>query len=193
LGLRLIATAVTAILSLALLVFLFYRLKKRRMQQLEESGAALRTSLSSLNGVHGDLTSSMAHLSRQPPTTVSEGENQSPVYLVWKMPTVSPEAPPPYTEAPAQQSEEQRAEDSEPGQQETIGLLAFTASAPVHDLEDQEQVRSSTDTLNSDLLGRGTPPPSYSEVLAAISTHHLDETATEDFAISLVPGNITNI
>ncbi len=73
------------------------------------------------------------------------------------------------------------------------GLLAFTASAPVHDLEDQEQVRSSTDTLNSDLLGRGTPPPSYSEVLAAISTHHLDETATEDFAISLVPGNITNI
>lgn len=34
LGLRLVATAVTAVLSLALLAFLFYRLKRRRLDRL---------------------------------------------------------------------------------------------------------------------------------------------------------------
>jgi hypothetical protein len=54
-----------------------------------------------------------------------------------------------------------------------------------------ERVRSSTDTLNSDLLGRGTPPPSYAEVLAAISVNRLDESADEELALSIAQGNVS--
>ena len=88
LGLRLVATAITAILSLALLTFLFYRLRRRRLDRLagtkmkvnfcsnefiflplvchglDEGGDAPSTSsLTMFNEFHSDLTST-GHLSR---------------------------------------------------------------------------------------------------------------------------------
>jgi len=126
----------------------------------------------------------MGHLSRQPHHLLTDGENHSPVYLMWKLPTAAPEAPPPYTVTAGQTGTMQNSDERDNDHHETIGLLS-APSAPARDLEEVERVRSSTDTLNSDLLGRGTPPPSYAEVLAAISVNRLDESADEELALSI--------
>jgi len=175
LGLRLIATAITAVLSLALLSFLFYRLRRRRMDrhngchELEvEDIHGSNSSMASLNDIHGDLTST-GHLSRQPPTALSTGEHQSPTYLTWKQPTAVLDAPPPYSETPNQPATENE-------QQETTGLLAVPLTAFTSESgEVVHLARRSNDTLNSDMLGAGTPPPSYAEVLAYISTETIDQ------------------
>lgn len=181
LGFRLVATAITAVLSLALLVFLFYRLKRRRARRHsachEMEGDTIPSS-SIVSYDHGDLTSSTGHLSRQPQPLINLGEHQSPMCVMWKLPSSSAtDYPPPYSENPTNRL---TIEDHETIR-ETTSLLAVP-SAPSNDLVNDAPlshvslVRRSNDTLDSgDFLDAGTPPPSYAEVLASISTTAMNE------------------
>ncbi|EFX79752.1 hypothetical protein DAPPUDRAFT_304342 [Daphnia pulex] len=180
LGLRLIATAVTAVLSLALLAFLFYRLKRRRVRNHSachelEGDTIPSSSIASFD--HGDLTSSTGHLSRQPQPLMNLGENQSSIYMMWKLPNSSvTDNPPPYSENPSNRLVIEESENS----RETTSLLVVP-SAPSNDLVETPMshtlmLRRSNDTLDSsDFLDAGTPPPSYAEVLACISTPAMNE------------------
>jgi len=175
-GLRLIATAITAVLSLALLSFLFYRLRRRRLDRLNgchelevEDPNPSTSSMASFNDIHGDLTST-GHLSRQPPNPLNASEHQSPTYLTWKQPTTVPDAPPPYSETPNQPVAENEEQETTTGLL-TVPLTAFTNESG----EVVHLARRSNDTLNSDMLGAGTPPPSYDEVFAYNSTESIDQ------------------
>jgi len=169
-------TAITTVLSLALLTFLFYRLRRRRLDRLSgchelevEDMNPSTSSMASFNDIHGDLTST-GHLSRQPPNMLNGGEHQS-TYLTWKQPTAVADAPPPYSETPHQPLPEDE-------QRETMGLLAVPLTAFTNAAGEVVHLAGrSTDTLNSDMLGAGTPPPSYAEVLACISTETVDQSA----------------
>lgn len=176
LGLRLIATAVTAVLSLALLAFLFYRLRRRRVRRhsdCHEADATMMPSSSMASFEHGDLTSSTGHLSRQPQPMINN--HQSPLYLMWKVPTttVGNDNPPPY----ATRNDGRPLVDDE--RQESMGLLSVP-TAPSEDLEDVAvvSVRRSNGTLNSEFLDAGTPPPSYAEVIASCSIQNLNHVIT---------------
>lgn len=61
-----------------------------------------------------------------------------------------------------------------------VPLTAFTNESG----EVVHLARRSNDTLNSDMLGAGTPPPSYAEVLAYISTESIDQSG----AVLVNPG-----
>ena len=69
------------------------------------------------------------------------------------------------------------------------GLLSSSSVPSVDDpfIADPGPVRSNTGTLNSDVLRRGTPPPSYAEVLASISTYDISGCAEEQPLATAVP------
>lgn len=144
-------------------------------------------------------------INRQPQPLINLGEHQSPICVMWKLPSSSAtDNPPPYSENP---SSHQTMEDSENIRETTckkiqinitcgmkgifsyliIGLLAVP-SAPADDLVNDipishvSMVRRSNDTLDSDdFLDAGTPPPSYAEVLACNSTPAINE-SEENFS-----------
>ena len=66
-----------------------------------------------------------------------------------------------------------------------VPLTAFTSESG----EVVHLARRSNDTLNSDMLGAGTPPPSYAEVLAYISTETIDQPG----AVFANPGQLIHI
>lgn len=121
------------------------------------------------------------------------GEQQSSVYMMWKLPSSSvTDNPPPYSENP---SNNMTTDEGDPRETTskitqhgffpsiwfiyffndcTLGLLVVP-SAPSNDVVEELpnhvlMVRRSNGTLDSDdFLDAGTPPPSYAEVLACIS------------------------
>ena len=64
----------------------------------------------------------------------------------------------------------------------TVPLTAFTNESG----EVVHLARRSNDTLNSDMLGAGTPPPSYDEVFAYNSTESIDQSV----AVLVNPGQL---
>ncbi len=147
---------------------------------------------------------------RQPQPLMNLGENQSSIYMMWKLPSSSvTDNPPPYSENPSNRLTIEESENSRETTSKNrycslirltlnilfhvVGLLV--PSAPSNDLVGETpmshllMVRRSNDTLNStDFLDAGTPPPSYAEVLACISTPSMNEM---EGGASTVRGNVS--
>ncbi|XP_022914781.1 uncharacterized protein [Onthophagus taurus] len=105
-ALRFIASAVTAILSLSLLFFLFHRLKRRKgnthpTQQLNDDQRSLN-SIGYIAGSLGYLPDGIGYLGSGSNDIEYHYEESSPQYCLWKPPSnyfPQGEAPPPYEEA----------------------------------------------------------------------------------------------
>jgi hypothetical protein len=180
-GLRVIASAITAILFLSLFFFLIHRLRQRKIRgrqnrQLTEDQRSLG-SIGYIAGSIGYLPGSMGYLGNQEHLDFAYDSDPRSNFALWKPPEnyfPRGEAPPPYEEAVAAAHAEAMAAamhlaaSSAQHNCVTIALVPSSTTGTLHRDRPHRQISEAIPTLSS-LPPPPEPPPDISaDVLQAI-------------------------